>query len=52
MAVISVDVPDNMVRKIKPFTIIKIETLISTYFDEKDSLEFDFKKEDINQDEF
>lgn len=52
MAVVSVDIPDTMVEKIKPFTVVKIETLISTYLDEKDNIEFDFKKEKIDQDDF
>lgn len=52
MAVVSVDIPDNMVKKFKPFSIIKIETLISNYFDENDNLEFNFKKENINQEDF
>jgi hypothetical protein len=48
MAIISVEVPDNIAkaRKFKPFTIIKYETLIW------EDLEFDFKSENINQDEF
>lgn len=52
MAVISVDIPDKMLKKIKPFTVIKMETLLSVYFNETDSIEFDFRKEKINQDEF
>lgn len=52
MATIKVENPDTMTKKIKPFSIINIETLISTYLDEKDNMEFDFQKEKINQDKF
>lgn len=52
MAIISVEVPDKMIKKVKPFSVVKFETLVSEYFDEQENIEFDFKKEDINQDEF
>ena len=49
MAIISVEVPDKLAFRFKPFTIIKYETLISS---SDIDIEFDFKKENIDQYEF
>ena len=49
MAVISVEVPDMIAKRFKPFTIIKYETLISNNNSE---IDFDFKSENINQNDF
>ena len=49
MAIISVEIPDELASRFKPFTIIKYETLISN---SDIDVEFDFKKENINQDDF
>lgn len=46
MAIISVEVPDSIAKKIKPFTVIKYEVLLSY------NIDFDFEKEYINQDDF
>ncbi|MCH2188904.1 hypothetical protein MK079_03685 [Candidatus Gracilibacteria bacterium] len=50
MAVISVEVPDTIAQKFEPFTIVQYDTFLSGA--QEENIEFDFKKEDINQDEF
>lgn len=49
MAIISVEIPDEIANIFKPFTIIKYENLISV---SDIYIEFDFKKENIDQYEF
>lgn len=52
MPVVSVEISDKLAKNLKPFTIIQFETLVWDYFNDEENIEFDFKKENINQDEF
>lgn len=49
MPIVSVDVPECIVKQIKPFTVIKYEILLSY---DNNNIAFDFEKENINQNEF
>ena len=49
MAIVSVEIPDRIAQMFQPFTIVKYETLI----EKSDfNIEFNFKWENINQNEF
>ena len=49
MAILSVEVPDKIAKTFKPFTIIKYEVLVEK---SNSNIEFNFQKENINQNEF
>ena len=49
MAIVSVEIPDRIAKTFQPFTIIKYDVLVEKSNSE---IEFDFKSENINQNEF
>ena len=49
MAVISVEISDKIAHFFEPFSIVKYETLVDKV---NSNMEFDFKKENIEQNEF
>ncbi len=54
MAIVTVEIPDKKAIKFAPFSVIKIEELfeVFNYHEKESEIEFDFKKENIDQDEF
>ena len=49
MAILSVEVPDQIAKTFQPFTVVKYEVLVEK---SNSNIEFNFQEEGINQNEF